>query len=809
MITSPVVFAQAFSCDGKLYFLRDQTGLGGGAPMLAYIDNYTFAPSVTSVCTFPTKSKRNALGANPIDGYLYFLETTSGVTALIRIDKSCSETVVCPSVNSSALGCFDNKGRFWLVNNSQLMAYDISTCSVVKGPYSVNKVGADVVFNTTDCHFYMGDDAELDVLDTNGVLLHAYVPGFAKKGSYGGIAVGVDGNIYGMTNSSSASTLSKFDPVNQVSDSVYTFSPGTADSTGNDMASFPCGSMKAAFSDSVMGCGPVYIVGFKDVSTGLVDSWKWNFGDGDTSSQRNPIHQYNLPGTYTVTLSVQAGTKCLSIPPSNFFVSVKLNAALSSGIINVTNVKCNGTNTGSVAVNASGGTPPYSYSWSTPLGSGPVASALFAWTYSVTVADARGCSHIDSVIITQPTPLVLNTTSTNVTCNGSANGTAIANCIGGITLYTYLWNTVPPQSSGTAVNLHAGVYTVTLTDANACRSTSSVTITEPPAISVNTFANKVTCKAYCDGSGTVSASSGIPPYTYAWSTSPVQTGMSVTALCAGAYSVTVTDANGCKNINGIVVTEPPGTVLSFAVTDETCGKGNGSARVTATAGKPAYTYLWSYNGVSSDSISKLKAGSYTITVTDASGCSTIAVAGVKNNIDFGMQASFAIDPAVAELFYPIVRFTDESPGAVKWLWTFGDGTSDSITLNPIHQYQDTGTYTTCFSIVNPDSCISSICYKVIIKPSWSFYIPNAFTPEGNGLNETFSGSGTNIFNYQMYIFDRWGNIIFKSNDINSGWDGKANKGREQAQQDVYIYKVIITDAFHIQHQYTGNVTLLK
>jgi gliding motility-associated-like protein len=144
------------------------------------------------------------------------------------------------------------------------------------------------------------------------------------------------------------------------------------------------------------------------------------------------------------------------------------------------------------------------------------------------------------------------------------------------------------------------------------------------------------------------------------------------------------------------------------------------------------------------------------------------------------------------------------------VWDFGDGTKDTVCgIEFEHTYEDAGTYDVCLDIKNRYGCLDKYCLTVIVKPVWSFYIPNAFTPNGDGKNDTFNGQGENITNYEMYIYDRWGNLIFESRSLNHGWDGRANGGGDIAQQDVYVYLVRFKDVFGRAHKYTGEVVLIK
>ncbi len=172
-------------------------------------------------------------------------------------------------------------------------------------------------------------------------------------------------------------------------------------------------------------------------------------------------------------------------------------------------------------------------------------------------------------------------------------------------------------------------------------------------------------------------------------------------------------------------------------------------------------------------------------------------------------ASFIVHPQTTSITDPIISITDLSTGTNFWNWNFGDtDTSSSIIPSP-HTYADTGTYTITLITSTLYNCIDTTSHTVIIEPDFLFYIPNAFTPNDDGINDIFSGKGIFIVNYEMSIFDRWGNLIFFSDDIAKGWDGKANHGNEIAQGDVYIYSIKITDINKRKHLYKGIVTLVR
>ena len=337
--------------------------------------------------------------------------------------------------------------------------------------------------------------------------------------------------------------------------------------------------------------------------------YQWNNGSAGTSIT-------NLSaGTYSVTVTDVQGCTIIG----NFTVTQPAAALVST--TSGSAVLCNGGNSGTASVNASGGTSPYTYSWSTGSNSSSV-SGLIAGTYTVTTTDAKGCNTSATVTITQPAAaLSLTTNSNNVACYGNSSGSANVSASGGTPPYTYSWNN--GSSTSAISNLSSGGYSVTVTDANGCTSNTSVSITQPSApLQLSATSNNINCTGNSIGSIDLTPTGGTTPYSYQWSNGSIQ--QNITNLSANTYTVIVTDANGCTSILSRAVTQPVGSLnVTSSVVNLLCyGDVNGSINVTATAGTAPYAYSWS-TGSSNEDVSNLSAGSYTVTVTDNNGCSLI------------------------------------------------------------------------------------------------------------------------------------------------------------------------------------------
>ncbi|WP_175460295.1 MBG domain-containing protein [Flavobacterium frigoris] len=328
-------------------------------------------------------------------------------------------------------------------------------------------------------------------------------------------------------------------------------------------------------------------------------------------------------GTAATATGLSAGTYTVTITDANACTATKNFIVTQPSAITATtsqtNVSCNGGSNGSATVSASGGTAGYTYSWSPSGGTAATATGLSAGTYTVTITDANACTATKNFIVTQPSAITATTSQTNVSCNGGSNGSASVTVSGGTPGYTYSWSP-SGGTAATATGLVAGAYTVTITDANGCTATNNFTVTQATAITATTSQTNVACNGGSNGSASVTVSGGTPGYTYSWSPSG-GTASAATGLVAGAYTVTVTDANGCTATNNFTITQPTAITASTSQTNVACNGGsNGSASVGVSGGTPGYTYSWSPSGGTAAAATGLAAGNYTVTITDANGC---------------------------------------------------------------------------------------------------------------------------------------------------------------------------------------------
>ncbi|MBI4645980.1 MAG: T9SS type A sorting domain-containing protein [Bacteroidia bacterium] len=337
-------------------------------------------------------------------------------------------------------------------------------------------------------------------------------------------------------------------------------------------------------------------------------------------------------------------------------------------IIAPTDVNCYGLNDGFADLSVSGGTAPYDYIWSTGATTEDINS-LIAGTYYITVSDVNNCSISDSVNIVQPDSLYFfGWGTTSVTCNGGNDGIASVVAAGGTGTYSYLWNTIPGQTTSSATGLSAGDYTVTVTDENNCTIEKTITVGQPAALTANIIITDISCYGGSDGSADLTVSGGNAPYIYVWSNN--STSEDLSNVISGIYFVTITDAQGCTLVDTTNIIEPSEIVIIISTVDANCGASDGQATATVSGGTAPYSYLWNDPLVQTTPTAiNLSAGSYIVTVTDNNGCTSPDTAVVNNVGDLSASIGSVSDVACFGSCdgYTVVSVTGGTP-PYTYLW---------------------------------------------------------------------------------------------------------------------------------------------
>lgn len=598
----------------------------------------------------------------------------------------------------------------------------------------------------------------------------------------------------------------------------YTWSTTPIQNTST-ISSLPAGLYKVTVSDN--GCISLdsVLVGSIGGPQLVADSTNANCGQNNGSATVTPTggtQPYNFtwntnPVQHTQTAgNLAAGIYSVTVADANscssiISVTVLNNPGFSASAIAIS-ASCSLAN-GSAIVNVVGGTPPYDYSWSTtPIQNSSTAVNLIAGTYIATVSDANNCSDTAKAIIGNiPGPPIITTTQ-KATCNQN-NGSATAIVNNGVGTYNYAWNTVPVQTNATAISLAPGIYIVDASSGN-CHVKDTIQISNLGGLTSTGTVVPETCSNK-DGSATIIPTGGIGNYNYYWYCTPPQNTVTAINLGTGNYVVLVRDSL-CTLLDTVFVPRTSTLSGSTSTSGEHCYMRDGVAKVTMN-GNTMYSYKWNTNPPQyTQQASNLAAGTYVVTVTDGAcfGYFIATVPTIK-----GPAADFVYSPNYPTEIDPDIVFFDRSTGdPVRWIWDFGDNTYSSHDQNPAHTYpQKKGSYNVELLVQDAWGCEDTIVITIDVNEISAYYIPNAFTPDKDGLNETFgiSGVGLECEPFQMVIYDRWGNLIFETKDINTWWNGRISNTGIKVPSDIYVYKIHLKPFDKGKKEIKGIVTLIR
>lgn len=531
-------------------------------------------------------------------------------------------------------------------------------------------------------------------------------------------------------------------------------------------------------------------------------------------------YTYNWsPGGSTQTISnLAAGTYIVTAYDANncsvsASYSITQPSAIVFGASTVTNVTCAGNTDGTAQVNPAGGTGSFTYTWNGVAGPNP-QTGLAANTYTVIVTDANGCSASTTLTITSPPALQLNPTPTDALCFNAPNGSISANAQGGTPPYTYLWSS--GDTTATATGLIAGFYSVTITDSRNCSATGAANVNEPTNLTAIVISTPVKCQGQNDGTLSASMTGGTPPYSFSVTQDFANFFFPVNGvvydLAPGDYSIIFSDNNGCTNtIQGTVVDAIPD--LFTITTDSTSCYGtaydDGAIHILGLTVQNM-PYQFSVDGGPlqyAGDFFNIAAGQHTIQAINNWGCTTTHQALVLEPAE-GIAEILPHDTTIqlGESVQLISTFTPYSTAAItNYNWSPTLGLSCIDCPNPLVTPYNRST-DFVLTITYNKNCVATATINVLVENSLPVFIPNAFTPNGDGNNDVFQIYGEGIKTVDLKIFNRWGIKVFDSNNQLNGWDG-TYKGVLQ-NPAVFTYVADITFLDNKKVQKVGSITLV-
>ena len=542
------------------------------------------------------------------------------------------------------------------------------------------------------------------------------------------------------------------------------------------------------------------------VATGGIGNKSYSWNNGETSS----IISNQIAGIYTVTAQDQIGcSDTLSIQLTEP-TKLETNTSTSTAI-------CFGSATGQASVEAFGGTAPYTYYWNENQNQQSFLTQMLAGTYTVSVTDANGCVNYDTAFVSQPSALQLELTASPALCYGQPSGEANAVISGGIPPYNLSWNN---GVSGAYIDqLLAGSYVIVATDSNGCTISQGIEVAQPLPLNGLISGDVSACKGQ-NIFLIVSGDGGTYPYTYLWENGDYDSNTSFTPDSSGFATVITSDANGCVDTSSrqFEIFELPLLSIISPDTSLCAGQCINLTAADVEGGQFVWNFLNNGNilGQTAEFCSNA-VGNYNIylEVTDINGCFNSFNYDNYIQVNPNPIVDFEPDKRTVPLLDALIKFDNNSIGATSYLWDLdSEITGDESNLqNPKYQYIEVGSYEVTLTGTNEFGCSATISRFVDILADFAVYIPNAFTPNNDGVNDTFQPDGIGIdpSDYYMQIYDRWGKLLFETDIYSKGWDGTIEESHNDSKQtsNVYVYKIRIKDFRGDYHKYNGTATLVR
>ncbi len=466
-------------------------------------------------------------------------------------------------------------------------------------------------------------------------------------------------------------------------------------------------------------------------------------------------------------------------------------------LVSGTDPGCFGDSDGAITVVASGGSGALQYSidgGSTFQANGTF-TGLTSGTYNIVVEDGVGCQTLATVTLTDPAPISTVMSVVEATCTQN-DGSATVSATGGDGNYTYLWDDPSAQTTATASNLYAGLYQVVVTDGNNCTATNSVYIGNIGDPSIIVVGYDVSCNGDSDGMAVASAIGGVTPYNFTWDDPSTQTGDTAFNLTTGTYTVQVIDAAGCIAFETVDIDEPDALVNTNSVISTTCGLDNGVAITNVVGGTPPYSYAWDDAASQTTATAiNLAAGAYNVAITDDNGCTLSDAVTIVDSDSLVVTVDVVHESCTDMADGSIATSVSGGTPPYAYNWDTGDSTGVIVGLTASE-------YT--LVVTDDDGCGVTMLIPILTENIDCIVIPTAISPNMDGANDVWVIQGLDIYpDAQVEIYNRWGGLLYSTNDYQNDWDG-TYEGKD-LPAGVYYFVVTVSE----DQSYTGSITVLR
>lgn len=569
-----------------------------------------------------------------------------------------------------------------------------------------------------------------------------------------------------------------------------------------------------------------------DTTITVTDSLQLNISDNITDAQcfdsssgsatftvNGGVSPYSYalgPGTYTTNATFSglgAGTYSIRVRDN---IGCTANSTFTVNepdplvpLLALTMPACKGNNNGIISVNATGGTPAYQQALNngtfSPAGS---LTGLATGVYIVSVKDSKGCRADTTVTLKEPDGLTLKVIPKNPPCYGEPGGSVQVQGFGGTLPYTYSADARPFTAFSNITGLAAGTRRITIRDRNNCLADTTLTLTEPPQMEITSVTTKdPTCEGFADGSVTISGQGGVPPYMYAANNGPFGTGNELKGLKEGNHTISMADAKNCIIDTSVLLTGLPHIIYDDVIAKPvSCfGLTDGTISITASGGIQPLTYkIGNGNTTANPEFTGLKPGNYIFTITDAAGCLKDSMATITSPEKIVLETSARPNDCEGlDNGGSIEVIAKGGTPAYSYAWSTEPEQNGNIISGMAN-----GTYRVTVSDAN--NCTDSAFATIKYDNCCLLFIPDAFTPNNDGLNDLARIKVKGEFRLRNFsIYNRFGERVFETNNMDSGWDGMYKASLQDIGTYNYYVRGICGYAGKEEVMYKGTILLIR